>query len=195
MGGNHFDHLVQEILKQKQLMEALEIENGELRQQIADLGSGRGIFLEIHGTRFALRDDSSLGQTNHAPSVPASTSPLNSTVKAPRPLVTRPLNQLMEEAATAEIPQISFQPPEQSVTEPVSQFNNDGDQITPREESTFLEEILIDEFANALPYPNAIWQDPTEKKLAKPQKKSEELINEKQKEVLRRELLGSFLLE
>jgi hypothetical protein len=195
MGGNRFDQLVQEILKQKQLMDALEAENSELRQQIADLGSGRGIFVDIYGTRFALRDDASLVQTIHASSTPASTSPLKSAVAASAPSVTRPLNQQMVGTPTTEIPQIPFPPQEQSVIEPVSPSHNEGDQIATREESTFLEEILIDGFANALTSPNATWQEPTDKKPAKPQGKPEDSINEKQKEVLRRELLGSFLLE
>jgi hypothetical protein len=195
MGGNRFDQLVQEILKQKQLMDALEAENSELRQQIADLGSGRGIFVDIYGTRFALRDDSSLVQTIHASSTPVSTSPLKSAVAASAPSVTRPLNQHMVGTPTEEIPQIPFPLQEQSVIEPVSPSHNEGDQIATREESTFLEEILIDGFANALTSPNATWQEPVDKKPAKPQGKPEESINEKQKEVLRRELLGSFLLE
>ncbi len=184
MGGNRFDQIVQEILKQKQLMDALEAENDELRQRIADLGSGQGIFVDIHGTRYALRDISALAQTASASSTPTSTSLSTSTVAVSTPSVTRPLNQEM--VGIAEIPQISFQPQEPSVTEPTSPSN---------EGSSFLEEILIDGFANALTSPNAIWQDPAEKKPVQPQRKPHESINEKQKEALRRELLGSFLLE
>jgi hypothetical protein len=51
---------------------------------------------------------------------------------------------------------------------------------------TFLEEIMLDEFAAAAANPTAIWTGPI-KKL--------ETINEDQKAALRRELMGSFLLE
>lgn len=59
MDGNYFEHIAQEILKQKQLMEQLEAENRELRQRLADLRAGRGILVEIAGSRFALRDSPS----------------------------------------------------------------------------------------------------------------------------------------
>ena len=59
MDGNYFDQIAQEIIKQKQLMEQLEAENRELRQRLADLRAGRGIFVEIAGSRFALRDSPS----------------------------------------------------------------------------------------------------------------------------------------
>jgi cell division protein FtsB len=59
MDGNYFDQIAQEIIKQKQLMDQLEAENRELRQRLADLRAGRGIFVEIAGSRFALRDSAS----------------------------------------------------------------------------------------------------------------------------------------
>ena len=59
MDGNYFEQIAQEIIKQKQLMDQLEAENRELRQRIADLRSGRGIFVDIAGSRFALRDSPS----------------------------------------------------------------------------------------------------------------------------------------
>ena len=59
MDGNYFDHIAQEILKQKQLMDQLVAENRELRQQLAELRAGRGIFVDIAGSRFALRDSPS----------------------------------------------------------------------------------------------------------------------------------------
>lgn len=56
MNENFFDHIAQELLKQKQRMEQLTTENRELRQHIADLRAGRGILIEIAGSRFSLRD-------------------------------------------------------------------------------------------------------------------------------------------
>ncbi len=187
MSGNHFDQLAQEILKQKQLMDTLEAENRELRDQIADLRSGRGIFIDLLGSRFALRDDSSLVQTSSASSA--------STVGTSTPPATRVFNQSMVETPTTETAEVSCQPQEQNAIEQVSPSNDGADKKSPSGESTFLEEIMIDEFANALTSPNAVWQDPTEKKQSTPQRKPEGPINEKQKEALRRELMNSFLLE
>ena len=59
MDGSYFDHIAQEILKQKQRMDQLEVENRELRKQIADLRTGRGILVEVAGSRFTLGDSSS----------------------------------------------------------------------------------------------------------------------------------------
>jgi len=59
MDGNYFDQIAHEIIKQKQRMDQLETENRELRQRLADLRAGRGIFVEIAGSRFALRDSAS----------------------------------------------------------------------------------------------------------------------------------------
>jgi cell division protein FtsB len=59
MDRTYFDQIAQEIFKQKRLMDQLEAENRELRQQLADLRAGRGIFVDISGSRFALRDSPS----------------------------------------------------------------------------------------------------------------------------------------
>ena len=59
MEGNNFEQIAQELVKQKHLMDQLEAENRELRQRLADLRAGRGIFVDIAGSRFALRDSPS----------------------------------------------------------------------------------------------------------------------------------------
>ena len=59
MDGNIFEQIAHELVKQKHLMDQLEAENRELRQRLADLRAGRGIFVEIAGSRFALRDSPS----------------------------------------------------------------------------------------------------------------------------------------
>jgi cell division protein FtsB len=56
MDTDYFSQIAQAILKQKQRMEQLEAENRELRRYLDDLRTGRGIFVEISGRRFALRD-------------------------------------------------------------------------------------------------------------------------------------------
>ena len=101
---NYFEQIAQELIKQKQVMDSLAAENHELRTQIADLRSGRGIFVDINGIRFALRDDSSLVQTTSNSSVPASTSPSTSTVATATPSATPPLNQHIADAPTEAIP-------------------------------------------------------------------------------------------
>jgi len=53
---NAFDHIAQEILKQKQRMDQLANENRELRRSIVDLRAGRRISVEIAGNRFVLND-------------------------------------------------------------------------------------------------------------------------------------------
>ncbi len=59
MDGNYFDQIAQELVKHKRLMDQLEAENRELRQRLADLRAGRGICVDIAGSRFALRDSAS----------------------------------------------------------------------------------------------------------------------------------------
>jgi hypothetical protein len=194
MAANHFGQIAQELLKQKQLMDNLLAENRELRERIADLRTGRGIFVDINGVRFALRDDSSLAQTTPASSGPVTVSLSTSTV-ATFTLSATPPDQHIVDTPTEVIPEITAQLQEQGVQEQVSPSNNDEDKNTTNGESTFLEEILIDEFASALSSPNAVWQDPTEKKPSQQQRKPHEPIDEKQKEALRRELTGSYLLE
>src|SRR5437773_6371398 len=190
MATHNFGQIAQALLKQKQLMDNLEAENRELREQIADLRSGRGIFIEIDGIRFALRDDSSPVQTTSASSVPASTSPSASTIETSTPSAP-PHTQQIVEAPTEAIPEIMSQPPELNVKDGVAPSNNDKGNKPTSGESTFLEEIMLDEFNNALTSPNAVWQVPTEKKTSKEQPKPQEPIDEKQKEALRRELMGS----
>ena len=188
MSGNQFDQIAQEILKQKQRMDKLQAENSDLRQQIADLRSGRGIFVDIYGSRFALRDDVSHAQARSASSVQSVSAPLTA-------LETQPLQEQIVDAPTADIAEIATRAPEQSVKEQALQTNSNTTKKSVNGESTFLEEILLDEFNNALTSPNAVWQDPAEKKQSQSQQKSQEAINEEQKAALRRELMGSFLLE
>src|SRR6266581_1201942 len=54
---NFFELIMQELLHQKQLLEDLEAENRELRQQLADLREGCGVFIEILGKQFSLIGD------------------------------------------------------------------------------------------------------------------------------------------
>src|SRR6266849_3617877 len=52
--GSSFESILEEVLKQKQLLEDLQAENETLRQQLTELRAGRGIFLDILGLRIPL---------------------------------------------------------------------------------------------------------------------------------------------
>jgi hypothetical protein len=185
MDKDHFDQIAQEILQQKQRMDKLEAENRELRLQIADLNSGRGIFVDLCGIRFALRGDSPPAQT-----------PPTSTSATPIPLTTAlPYTQQLVDAPTGDMPNIPSQSQEQSTKEQVSPSHTDAHKDLTSTGSTFLEEMMIDEFASAAGSPNAVWQDPAAKKQSQQPRKPQVPTNEEQKAALRRELMGSFLLE
>jgi len=49
-----FENIMSAVLDQKQVWETLQADNRELRQQLVDLRSGRGIFIEIQNQRFEL---------------------------------------------------------------------------------------------------------------------------------------------
>src|SRR5689334_7928554 len=53
---SNFELIMQEVLKQKQLLEDLISENEELHQQLVELREGRDIFVDILGKRFPLVD-------------------------------------------------------------------------------------------------------------------------------------------
>src|SRR5690349_10006467 len=52
--GTGFELIMQEVQNQQNVMKELEAENRELRRQLVDLREGRGIFIELLGTRYAL---------------------------------------------------------------------------------------------------------------------------------------------
>ena len=185
MGGSSFDLIMQEVFNQKQRMEELTEENRDLHRQLLDLCDGRGIFLEIYGKKFALVGEQVVaspqaGSTaQNSPTVDQETigmalneSPTNTVLETPPP-------------GTNEFEQISDYYNHE--VEEVEEVQKEGTALTPT--PTFLEEMLIDEFASASTsqLPVATWQDSgTSKPL---------LIDEEEKATLRKELIGSFLLE
>src|ERR1700737_1386207 len=52
--GNGFEQIMEELLKQKQVLDDMEAENRELHRQLADLRAGRGIVIDILGQHFSL---------------------------------------------------------------------------------------------------------------------------------------------
>lgn len=183
MNNNGFDSIAQAVLMQKQLMDKLEKENRELRRQLTELRAGYNIFVEIEGQRFPLQiegllqasplleaqqvqDVQNIQQDFTPPVIPVSLS--EETVA--------PIDE--EQDSMEVIPTLELAPAEE---------------IPPQQEEqekapTFLEEIMLDEFAAASTTPLSVWKG-VSKKQPQPQ------IDEEEKAALRRELMGSFLLE
>jgi hypothetical protein len=162
MNDGNFDLITKELLRQQQAMRELQAENRELRQQLMDLRTGRGIFIEINGHRFAL-NASSISQL-------ASVSP-----KA---------TMVADDATTAIYSIVSSVEATQNVV-PSQDYKN-----VLASSPTFLEEAMIGEFASAMDSPLALLQNPTD------QQQQEKLQSkEEQLAVLRRDLMGSFLLD
>ena len=162
MGGSNFDLIAQGLLKQQQIMEEMEAENRWLHQELTNLRAGRSIFLEIEGKRIPL--------VISADSAPQILQPVEQAAPTPQ--------TLFEE----EIPVR-----QQSITVPLP-----DEEEQKVERTSFLEEIMIDEFSAALTSPTAVWQGPIQKRetIKKP-----EQIDEDEMAALRRDLMGSFLLE
>src|SRR6266516_1235359 len=107
--------------------------------------------------------------------------PLEGEMLLPQPVTTSTIAQedLPKPRTTASLQET----PAPIVTED-KEVEEAGKQQTP----TLLEEIMLDEFATAATSPMAVWDGPVKKQEAEP-------IDEEQKAALRRELMGSFLLE
>jgi len=102
----------------------------------------------------------------------AATPPTRKTTMLPLPELTA------KEQATHATPAVPA-PQETPAVLSSSNVTNEG-------EATFLEEIMYDEFANQMTSPMSVWTGPVKKP---------ETPDEAQKAALRRELMGSFLLE
>ncbi|GCE11897.1 hypothetical protein KTT_17560 [Tengunoibacter tsumagoiensis] len=177
-------------------MNALQAENTALREQIDDLRSGRGIFLELQGQRFPLYVPADQTQQTPMTSTTASTpqDALSQELSSSFPVVESngegenyaqvEALEHVEEAPTAplvlplreEIPHVP--------TSPLPVITETTPAPAP---STFLEEMLISEFEQALTSPPPPHNSSEEKK--------EAVSNEEQMASLRRELMGSYILE
>ncbi len=163
---NGFELIMQEVITQQKRMEELEAENRELRRQIAELREGHGIFVEILGTRFSLNAEPVVASSESALTqelIPATEYQPTSTIEIP----------------TTPIPEASL--PD---TEEVPEEMPEEGSLLPS--SSFLEEMLLDEFSSVATSPMAVWSGSTKKSTP---------TNEEEKETLRRELVDSFLLE
>jgi hypothetical protein len=221
MGGSSFDVIVQEIMKQKLLLDQMEEENRDLRRQLADLRDGRGIFLDIGGRRFALVSDG----FRIVNGLVTQSEPEQDMYQLQEQPMKRIAMYEMAEAPTEAIPEradMTKMPAENEADEasdaaddeimddlddtmamadkpthpnretpiPANNFLTEDDKTPP----PFLEELMIDEFKSAISNPRAVWSPPHPPQ-AKKQAGKLEMSDEEKKAVLRRELLGSFLLE
>lgn len=177
MSDSSFEFILQALRMQKQYLEQLQAENSELRHQLANLRNGRGIFVEILGTRFALMGTQPieviaietaqevptlqlvLAQTADAPTTAMPFIP-----ETPRPVESLDEHMLLQEQVTEEIT------PSFSTSLPLA------------------DEMYEDDFTDSVTSPVAVWKG-TEASLR------QKIINEDEKAALRRELIGSFLLE
>ena len=170
--GSNFELIMQEVLKQKQLLEDLQSENDELHRQLAELREGRGIFVDILGKRFPL-----VGE------------PLN---VSPDVIVTPGTDLSLQETTEILSESLPFSTPETPVPaleSSVEEVQEDLPTYVTPTMSSYLEEAMLDEFSAAATREMgqvSVWSGP----ITNPP-----TFDEKEKENLRRELSGSFLLE
>jgi hypothetical protein len=171
--GSNFELIMQEVLKQKQHLEDLQTENDELHRQLAELREGRGIFVDILGNRFPL-----VGE-------PVSVSPEATATVERADLSLQETTAMPGEALPSSLPET----PVPAIAYDVAEVQEDRPPLATPTMSTFLEEALLDEFSNASTRQMeqvAVWSGP----ITNPPS-----FDEQEKETLRRELSGSFLLE
>ena len=172
--SSSFELIMQEVLKQKQLLEDLQTENDELHHQLAELRGGRGILVDILGKRFPLVGEPISASPEAVATVGADLSLQETTV-------------ILSEALPSSLPDT---PVPATVTAPnTEEVLEDRKQLVTPTMSVFLEEALLDEFSTASTRQMeqvAVWSGP----ITNPPS-----FDEKEKETLRRELSGSFLLE
>jgi hypothetical protein len=175
MGGSSFDRIEQEVRRQQQMMQDLADENHALRQQLAELRAGHGIVVEICGNRFTLGE-----LPSHAPTFDGESGEMSPDLAAIPSVADAPT------AAIAELS--SFTSPENQdvIRQSESAIVASQESSKQNEAPTFLEEVMLDEFASAMTNPMAVWNGPVSKS---------EITEEEKKAALRRELMGSFLLE
>lgn len=183
--GSSFETIFDEILKQKQILEDLQAENESLRQQLTDLRAGRGIFLDILGQRFPLTDNSDVSSL----AIVSNEVVKDDTAPVPAAMLTTQAETAQQE--TAAIQNEALPPPSSETPIPSDDFLveevSENDILFPvPASSTFLEEAMIDEFSAASTQQMGVWSGPIT---------NHPTLDEDEKATLRRELMGSFLLE
>lgn len=212
MSDGSFDLILQELLHQQEIMENLEAENRELLQQLADLRAGRAIFVEINGSLFSL-----ISEVENTGNIAA---PIESFPTAA--LV--PVSVEQEKAPVFATPEMAGAVDQQSVVEdaeavafeqqPTMNFLLDNEE--PVSAFPFLQDTVEEEASAIATNKMAIWgespttpfppvassqpvvdlrTEPIQKPVSPDQYQHAAPIDEDEKAVLRRELIGSFLLE
>ena len=170
--GSSFELITQEVLKQKQLLEDLQTGNDELHRQLTELREGRGIFVDILGKRFPLVEE------------PVSVSP-EAVATVAADLSLHETTVMLSEALPSSLPDT----PVPATAHDVEEVPEDQAPLATPTMSVFLEEALLDEFSTASTRQMeqlGVWSGP----ITNPPS-----FDEQEKETLRRELSGSFLLE
>jgi hypothetical protein len=179
MSGSSFELLMEEVLNQKRIMDELIAENHNLRRQLTNLREGRGIFLEIQGQLFALDGETAF----RSPQVgsTAQDAPI-----AEQATTIMPVSEAAVATGTSKETVMPSTDPFEQLYHSLNA--NAEEEEAPATTSTFLEDMLVDEFGAAATSPMAVW---------KGAKKTRKLtgIDEEEKAALRKELMGSFLLE
>ncbi len=171
--GSSFELIMDELLKQKQLLEALQTENDELYRRLAELREGRGIFIEILGNRFPLVEEPD--------SFSVSVFPEEVSAAMDDPSQNE-ITGIPDEAIAPSWPETPVPSTEFTMEEVPEDLSPSAFPAT----SASLEEALLDEFSNAATKQMAAWTGP----ITNPP-----VFDDQEKETLRRELSGSFLLE
>jgi len=173
LSDSSFEFILQALRNQKQRLEELQAENSELQQQLTALRNGHGIFVEILGTRFALVETQPGGMQASTMIQDAPTMQIAQTITAPA------MPTILETPRTLESVEKHITLPDQ-VTEEISQS------LSPA--PSFLEEVDEDDFLSTVTSPIAIWSG-AETNLR------QKNVEEDENAALRRQLIGSFLLE
>lgn len=171
--GSGFEQIMEELLRQKQVLEDMEAENQELHRQLADLRAGRGIVIDILGQHFSLTAEPVVVAQEEIPGQKADVSMQETSM----------ISNLSEDKAS--LPSIPETPmPDMDVV--MEELSEDTSPSRPAVSPIFLEEMLLEEFTLAAGNQMSVWSGPVSRTGE---------IDEAEKEVLRRELMGSFLLE
>jgi hypothetical protein len=171
--GIGFEQIMEELLKQKQVLEDMEVENRELHRQLADLRVGRGIVIDILGQHFSLTGEPVVVAQEEIAGQEADVSMQETSMFANIP------------EAQASLPSIPETPiPDMDVV--MEELSEDTSPSRPAASPIFLEEMLLEEFTSAADNQMSVWSGPVS---------STGEIDEEEKAALRRELMGSFLLE
>ena len=223
--GSSFETILESILKQKQVLDDMQVENEALRQQLAELKAGRGIYVEVLGTRIPLagapvvqvvdvvsnynppidptsentapvlaavstaETDAALQETTAIQSTDADQALLLTTASAARHA---DLSSQQNTAFPGEVLQTAGrETPMPGVDFVIEDVSENEVPLPVRGSSNFLEEAMLAEFSAASPHqvgnrsgPNTnghITNNPD--------------LDEDEKAALRRELMGSYILE